>query len=621
MPAPAAILRGIDDKSTRQIPYIQSPLSQHTPLLMLMTKRGPIEPLFLGSDGFDIFYDLDSIQVNSRWYTHQSMLADIAIRVGNSTMVVQRILDENSKTATVCIGADTTGTQVKTITTDNIDEEILSGSIIPIFEIATANPGDWGNYIGVQIYKASDKKQNIMGAQLDAVIYEAVVIVEDESTGSQRVVSNIYGEPTTTFTMKRDSIYNNVDYFFDIVMSNSYIQDIETISRQQYFSLFKLHIETAAELAANPEEYWKEDILTNLRTDGSSVFRMGAPIFARGGDDGFHEYSNSVVENRLDKMRRYEEAVKLWLDSIDDTNLITDMAQFPYSTVWDSGFTKETKLGFLNILQYRKDVSIAMAGTSAHRYYQDENNDTIFDYQGKLTNQETISLSMYYRSIFTGIPEAVAFGTPTVRATLVAQDGINRNSTYRKRQTINNDLFEKVAKYCGNGNGQWNSTYAFDQGDLNVLDNWHDVSMDYLSPPVTDDAWDAGVIYVQNKDIKRKFYPTYQTLYPDDTSVLNNIFTMLACCWIEKQHFKGWTMITGDSKSTNMEIAERLDQFLNTTLMNAFDGRFVTVSKTYYTASDNSTGFSFTTDTTIYSNMSKHTANYKITAYRMSDIL
>lgn len=620
MPAPAAILHGIDDKSTRQIPYVQTPLSQHTPLLMLMLKRGPVEPLFLGTDGFDIFYGLESIEVNSPWHTHQSVLADIALRTGNSTIVVKRIIDEHTKTATVAIGTDAAGKRVKAMEVDKSETAAIAGTFVPVIEFATANPGAWGNHVGIQIFKANNKKQTTVGAQLDAIVYEAVVVVEDERSGQHRTVSNIYGEQSTFFTMKKDSIYNGVNYFFDEVMENSYIEDLEKVTRQQYFSSFKLDVEGASSLATNAATYWKEDILTGLISDGENAFRQGTPIFAKGGHDGFSEYSSSVVENRLDKMRKYEEACGLWLSSIDESNPITDMAQYPYSVIWDSGFTKETKLQFKNVLQYRKDVWTAMATTSVNRYY-DADDSTYFDYQNKLTNQETISLSMYYRSIFTGIPESVAFGTPTVRVTLMGQDGVNRNSLYRKRQTLNVDLFEKVAKYCGSGTGRWNPTHAFDQGDLNVLDNWHDLTMDYLSPAVTDDAWDAGLIYVQNKDTKRKFYPTYQTLYPDDTSVLNNIFTMMACCWIEKQHFKGWTMVTGDSKSTNLEIAEKLDQFLNSSLMNAFDGRFRTVSKTFYSETDIANGFSFSTETTIYSNMSKHTANYKITAHRMSDIL
>lgn len=618
MAAPRAILRGIDDKSTRQVPYEATPLSQHTPLLMLMTKRGPTEPLFLGIDGFDIFYDLDSLGENSIWHTHQSELARIALETANSSIVVKRMIDEYSKTASVCIGKDITTNKIKTMQADEVD--VNATSFIPLMEFTAADQGKWGNYIGIQIFKANDKKQNTLGVTLDAVIYEAVVIQENEFNGQHRIINNLYGETSTFFTMKRDSIANSVDYFFDEIMTNSYIEDIDRVSRRAYFSDFTLHVQETAKLAVDQSTYWKEDLLSDIASDGQNAFRKGLPIFAIGGDDGFHDYSNSIIENRLDKTRKYEEACQTWLSSIDETNPITDMAQFPYSTIWDSGFTRETKKEFINILQHRKDVWIAMAVTSANRYYED-GLDTVFDYQPKLTNQESISLGMYFRSIFSGIPESMAFGTPTVRATLVGQDGVNRNSMYRKRQTVNIDLFRKVAKYCGSGDGRWKSQYAFDQDGLNTLENWHDLSMDYLSPPVTDDAWDAGLIYVQNRDVKRKFFPTYQTIYPDDTSVLNNIFTMMACCWIEKNHFRGWTMVTGDSKSTNLEIAERLDQFLNSSLMNAFDGRFVTESKTYYTETDEANGFSFTTDTTIYSNMTKHTANYKITAHRMSDIL
>ena len=620
MPAPRAILHGIDDKSTRQIPYEPTPLAQHTPLLMLMTKRGPVEPMFLNIDGFDIFYDQDSLGENSVWHTHQSELARIALATGNSSVVIKRIVDEFSKTASVCVGKDPVANRIKAIQVDEVVSPVRLASFVPILEYTIANPGHWGNLVGVQIYKSNDKKQNTLGVMLDAVIYEAVVIEEDEVTGSQRVVTNIYGEPATYFTMKRDNIANGVDYFFDEIMKNSYIEDEDKITRPQLFTSFQLHVDTVASLAVTPATYWKEDLLTNIRSDGTNGFRAGLPIFAQGGDDGFHDYGNSLIENRLDRSHKYEAAVKSWLMTIDETNPITDMAQYPFSTLWDSGFTKETKIEFKNILQYRKDVWIAMAVTSVNRYLQIDD-DAVFDYQPKLTNQESISLGMYYRTVFTGIPEAVSFGTPTVRATLIGQDGVNRNSMYRKRQTLNIDLFEKVAKYCGSGDGKWKSQYAFDQDGLNTINDWHDLSMDYLSPPVTDDAWDAGLIYVQNKDVKRKFYPTYQTLYPDDTSVLNNIFTMMACCWIEKAHFKGWTMVTGDSKSTNLEIAEKLDQYLNSTLQNAFDGRFITVSKTYYTDTDTANGFSFTTDTTIYSNMTKHTANYKITAHRMSDIL
>lgn len=620
MPAPAAILNGIDDKSVRQQPYVQPSLSQHTPLLMLMLKRGSVKPQFIQTDMFGVLYDQTSIEVNSKWHSHQSVLAQIALDTGNANMVIKRIVDENTKTATVCVGTNATGTTVRTVQIDEVEAELQLNDFVPILQFAAADPGAWGNCVGVQIFKAPDKKQNVMGAQLDAVVYEAVVTIEDDRTGKHRVLNNIYGEQSTYFTMKPDSVFNNVNYYFDDIMRKSFIEPEESISRQAYFSDFKLDAIGVSSLAVNPDAYWKEDILTGVASNGHASFRKGVPIFAFGGNDGFSDYSESVIENRLDKMRKYEEACALWLSTIDETNEIVDMAKYPISTLWDSGFTKETKLGFKNLLQYRKDIWLAMATTSVNRYYTED--DTVyFDYQPKLSNQEAVSLSMYYRSVFSGIPESVAYGTPTVRVTLVGQDGVNRNSTYRKRQTVNNDLFEKVCKYCGSGDGRLNPNYAFDQSDLNVLDNWHDLTMDYLSPPVTDQAWDAGLVYVQNKDTRRKFYPTYQTLYPDDTSVLNNIFTMIACCWITKQHFKAWTMVTGDSKSSNLEVAEKLDQFLNTSMMNSFDGRFRTVSTTEYTGTDIANGFSFTTETVIYSNMSKHTASFKIIAHRMSDIL
>lgn len=621
MTAPKAILHGIDDKSTRQLPYAAPVLSQHTPLLMLMTKRGRVEPTFLGVDQFDIRYGSESLEVDQRWHTHQTELMRIAIETANSTVVIKRIIDEDTKTASVCIGKQTSGNTIVTCSVDDLDDMLDANSIMPILQYSCANPGAWGNRIGIQIFKADENKQNTLGVRLDAIVYEAIVIEEDELTGSYRTVNNLYGESSTFFVTKPDAILNNIDYNFAEVMANSYIQDQDKITRVEYFSSFAMYPETLADLAVNPLEYWKEDLITGIRSNGISGFREGLPIFAQGGDDGFHNYSTSIVENRIDRDRKYEDAVRLWLGGIDDTNPVVDIALFPFSTIWDSGFVAEVKKEFKNLLLYRKDIWIAPAVTSVYRYIEETNGDLIFEAQPKLSNQESVSLGGYYRSIFSGIPESTSYGTPTVRATLVGQDGVNRKSTYRKRQTLNVDLFEKVCKYCGSGDSKWKSQYAFDQSGMNTIDDWQDISMDYISPSVTENAWDAGLIYVQSLDVKRKFYPSYQTIYPDDTSVLNNIFAMMACCWIEKNHFKAWTTVTGDSKSTNLEIAEKLDQYLNSRLMNAFDGRFVTVSKTYFTDTDVANGFSFTTETTIYSNVTKRVANYKITAYRMSDFV
>lgn len=621
MTAPQSILHGIDDKSTRQIPYSDSPLSQHTPLLMLMTKRGRVDPCFIGTTEFDKLYSNDSLSVTNKWHSHQSELMRMAIETGNSTVVVKRIIDDDSKSAGVCIGVNKHRMIINVSSIDDID--LLANSDIshPLIEFECSDPGEWGNHVGIQIYRAPDRIQNTMGVGLDSVIYEAVIVIEDEISGNVRILNNVYGESSTLFTTRPNSIYNNVDYYFDDIMKQSYIQDTSRLTRSEYFKYFKLHTETIHSLATKPNEYWKEDVLSLIGTDGTNSFRKGISIFAQSGNDGFVNVSTSIVINMMERNRKYEDAVRLWVSSIDDTNPIADMAQYPISTIWDSGFISETKLALKNFLNYRKDIWIAAAVFSQYKYIQDPDGNYAFVDQDKLGNQETISMGSYYRSVFMGIPESNDYGTPTVRATLVCQDGVNRNSRYRKRQSLNVDLFEKVSRYCGSGTGRWVSKYSFDQDPLNVVSNWQDISMEYISPSVTDNAWDAGLIYVQSRDPTNVFYPSYQTVYPDDTSVLNNIFTMMACCWITKNHHSAWTTVTGDSKSTNLEISERLDQYLNSRLMNSFDGRFITTSVTTYTPSDVANGFSFTTETTIYCNVTKRVANYKITALRMSDLL
>lgn len=617
MSAPKPILKGIDDKSRQLVPYEDLPYAQHTPLLMLMTKRGPVNPILIGIDGFDVFYDLMSLGENSPWHSHQSELARIAIEEANSSIIVKRIVDEYSKTAGVCIGKDPVRQRVKCMELEVHSSPYHPNEFLPILEFEMADPGDWGNYVGMEIYRAPDKIQASIGRALDCVIYEAKVYIEDQQTGSRRLHPNKYGDMSTYFTFKRDSMYNSRDLFFDVVMADAYIEDSPSVTRRQNFSRFKVYTEHLEDVAGK-EDYWKHDILSDIKPYQGSGFKPGLPFFGIGGSDGFPDISDSTIENRLNRQRIYDEQVRNWLNSIDETNEILDMAKYPLSTIWDSGYTKQTKEAINSFLRHRKDIWVAGAVFSQYRYL-DQNGKLYFDYQPELNTPELMSLSLHYRSLFGSIPESANLGTPTVRATLVMQDGINTKSRYQKRQTLNADLFRKICRYCGSASKKWKPDAAFDVEPMNELVGWEGVNGVYLPKSIMEDAWNAGLIYAQNKDDTKQFYPMFQTLYPDDTSVLNSIFTMMACCWIQKLHHRAWTLVSGNTKNTEEELALMMDNYINENLMDAFENRFIVTSKTVVTPADKLLGFSFTTETTIYSTMTKHTATYKLTAHRMSD--
>lgn len=618
MAAPKVTLKGILDKSKKQIPYTERPRSIHTPLFMLMTKRGPVDPVYLDIDGFDIFYSLQSLGKNSPWYSHQSELVEIALNVSNSTIVVKRIIDEFARIASTVISIDTIKQQVVDRTTDNYINNVNVDSCLPIITIEAADPGEWGNYVGIEIFKAPDAQQNTIGIETGCVVYEAVVMVEDETTGQRTPLPNIYGSDTTYFTLKPDSIYNGVNYFFDDVMKDHYIQPLDSLTRQPWFSNFHFHVETAVATSMG-EDYWAYDYLNNVGANSLNIFRRNKSWFCKGGSDGFPNDTGSVIHGRLDKQRRYDDAVRNWLLTVDETNPLSDYAKYPFSTVWDTGFTKETKLVLPNLQRYRKDVWIACSAVSHYRYIDDPvTGDTVFEPAPVLDTPEAISLAAYYKTMLSLNMESIEYGTPFLRGILTMQDGLNKRFG-KKRQSIILAIYEMVCAYCGSSSGKWVHDKSFDSEEYNNLTGWHDVSCTYLPPVPKEQAWDNGVIYAQNKSLESLFFPMFQTVYPNDTSVLNDMFLMMACCHIQHVLYKAWARTTGNTRDDPDEIADYIDDYIDTELNGVFDSRFRIETKTTYNPIDKLNGFSWTTETFIYSNMTRHSATFSIVARRMSD--
>lgn len=616
MSYPKVTLKGLVDESTEELPYSERPRSLHTPLVLIMAKRGPIEPVYLDIDGFDIFYSLQSLGKNSPWYSHQTPLVEVLLEASNSTLIVKRVVDEFAKVASTVIGFEYDNNRFIDKSLDNYINNVDLNGFKPLFTIEADNPGEWGNYAGIEIFKAPENIQQTIGVDTGCVVYEAVIYTEDEKSGQRRPLLNLFGSYSTYFTLKRDSIRNGVDYFFDSIMETSYVEDRLTMTRQAWISKFRFHVENAVDLSGL-DEYWQTDFLNNVPGLNGTGLIKGKQWMLKGGSDGFPNETGSWLDGRLDKQRRYDEAVREWLITLSDNSELGDMAKYPFSTIWDTGFTRETKLAMIHAQKLRRDVWLALSAMSHFRYLE-ENGETYFDYMPELSIQELISLAAYYRTIYSLNQESHEFGTPYVRGVMMLQDGMNRKYG-NKRFSLVLDLAKKIAEYCGSSSGKWNSSKAPDEEINNTLDGWYDVVGSYIPPVPKELAWDTGVIYAQNKNIKQMHYPVFQTLYPHDTSVLNNLFTMMAACHVQYVHHRAWQRVTGDGKHTIDQLAEKVDLFINNELRGVFDGRFIIEVETKQNPDDELNGFSWTTETTIYSIMAKHSASFRIIARRQSD--
>ncbi|MPN24462.1 hypothetical protein SDC9_171861 [bioreactor metagenome] len=174
----------------------------------------------------------------------------------------------------------------------------------------------------------------------------------------------------------------------------------------------------------------------------------------------------------------------------------------------------------------------------------------------------------------------------------------------------------------GAGNGVWRPGLGFDVSPNNqiTLFNSNTVNATFKSAAVRNKDWDNNLVWAQRFDRASLFWPAVQTVYDDDTSVLNGPITMFAAVELTKVCFRVWAELTGRSDLTEEQLIERSDNRILALSNGRFDNRFVIEPNTFFTDDDRQRGYSWQTRVNLYANNMRTVGTYTIVARRMSDL-
>lgn len=620
--SPRAILMGIDDNSTAPLVYEQLNDAQHAPLFLIMTKSGPTDITFVDANRFNALFGLESLNPTSIYHTHQTEGVSTAFRNANASVAVKRIVGPSATNASLDIqvvpfqNSDALSTvRVGTQSEFEAYPEALAGTSLIKFE--SAYVGDDGNNYSVCIVPASDGVQRLKGAQYNGFIYELYIEKMNPITKYKTPIYTQYRDPSLLFTLNADDkLGNSNPYFLPNIVEEMYLN--EDIGESTSISNVEVNLDALYKLHQLVKDknvnHWDYDILTR----GNMTMAKGMGRQLRGGDDGFTETLSGYVSTKVHLLDQYDTAVRNYFESMDSSHEIGDMAKHPISVVYDTGFATKTKLSFRNLLAIREDVAIGLSVFTVADHYKDIDEEDAFQYTGSMSQADAISAAVQLRAAFALLPESDVYGTPAMRAFILMQSGIYAAGGYNRRQSVIIDIIQKLCRYIGSGDKVWKTAYAFDQSPQNQLDGWTNVNYTYRSQPVNDVVWDAGIIWVDNKGTSSLFYPSFQTIYPDDTSIFNNILTMFACCYLNKIARLTWAATTGDSRKSEAEIIESINDIIVREAYGKFDNRYQITAETVFTGPDMTRGYSWSTYIHLYANTTKTVATYKITANRMS---
>lgn len=334
-----------------------------------------------------------------------------------------------------------------------------------------------------------------------------------------------------------------------------------------------------------------------MAAGGTGVVRptQNTVIYASGGSDG--TMSNAAFAASVSaRVAGYA----------DESSYLQDTAKYPESIIYDSGFPLQTKKDLAKFISVRKDTFVVL---STHTVGAPA-----------LSASQRSSLAVALRTALQLFPESEYYGTSCMRGMVVGGSGKMIGSQFNGNLPLTFEIAKKAAAYMGAGNGVWKNANAFDNAPASEVTMFTDVDVTFTPASVRNKDWDNGLVWVENFSRRNLYFPALQTVYDNDTSVLNSFFTAMACVELEKVGDRARRQYSGTSKLTNGQVIERVNQFVIDNTTNRFDGRFVIQPETYFSAADVARGFSWSLRIKIYAPNMKTVQTLTIEAHRIEEL-
>ena len=503
----------------------------------------------------------------------------------------------------------------------------------PIFEFSAADAGEFGNKLAVRLYAGLQTdllpfQSNILNDGKMYPYYFQMFKLVDQLTGKTNAVLNLFGAQYAKFVAKEKGIdpasgavidLNKVvtDQYIDAPIAQStglgqvwtYFDNLETVVDMFYASekiisdphrdsvinntednKYALNILSFVSSNASPYQTLKLVDLT-----GSVRLTKNTNLFLSGSTDG------TISEVLLDSLVNAD--MDNYNNSLHEYN---DLVLHPESMIYDSGFGLATKKNLAKFISRRKDTFV---NWSTYAY----NAPSI-----ALADQYSVAVAL--KTMIELYPESATFGTPVMRGTITGGSGYLINSLYIKRVPLTYEIAYKSARYMGAKNGAWKNGFAFDRAPLSLVTQIKKIDITWVPCSTRNILWSTGLNFVLNYKVNTQFFPAIQTVYENDTSVLNSYFTAVAISYLNKVAHAAWREFSGSVSLTNAQLEEKVNLFVANLVKDKFDNMFVIQPNATVTELDNLRGYSWTLPIKIYANNMKTVMVTYVEAFRMTDL-
>lgn len=538
-----------------------------------------------------------------------------------------------------------------------------NSTIYPIFDLMGGSLGSDANNTGARFWSPVSNvgvgvSKNIV-QKIKCYPYAYSVLRRSTTSSSVSVKASIYNDQSTTFVLKpkaTDPDYDTDLYANDVLVPNYRSKD-DPIVEDVFPDIGAIHVYqdnidtlltmfTTAEMGAAGATTWYTLGLftTNdaavqgtaawhdwLETDTVEQAKYLFNIF------GGHTTANityaavvmdETVDTTIEKIRpssttatwlrnggdgtmtwaKFQEAVKLEIQKYGDVNSnVIDPARNPENCFWDVGYSSDVKEEFVNFLAVRKSIIVGAA--------------TYVFGNAPLTLSQEQSQATSLMNTYNAYPDSEFYGTPCSRVTTFGFSGRVTGSNWKELVPANYDVMMWTCDHLGASNGVPNTvTRPMGSGyPGSAVTTMYDLSGTDIPTNIQERLWSINCNYPLPYDESTYYWPALQTIYPDDTSVMNSFRLSLCLAYAANQQYALQREMSGTESLTQGEYKEQSDAKLNARLTGV-NKIYRMYSDTQFTTQDTQRGFSVTNTVKVGANNQITVMTANIDVYRNSDL-
>jgi len=503
----------------------------------------------------------------------------------------------------------------------------------PIFEFAAKDPGEFGNKLAIRLYSALKSDiipfpSNILSESKAYPYYFQLVKVTDTISGKVQPVLNSFGSQYAKIILKNRGIDPASGAIIDItkIVTDQYINLPESTATglgtvyvyndnlenllQQFYNSEKVITDTHRDSVINNTEnnIHALNIISFTSSNGSPYqsikpvnitnsirLTKNTNVFLSGSSDG--TISNSLLDTLV------SEDLENYNNSLHEYN---DLVLHPESMIYDSGFSLQVKRNMPKFISRRKDTFIMLSTYAWNAPSTD------------LATQFSVATAL--KTMLQLYPESATFGTPVMRGVLFCGSGELIDSLYIDRVPLTYEVAYKSARYMGAKNGKWKNGFIFDKAPGSIITQLKNIDITWVPASTRNTLWSVGINFALNYQIRRQFFPAIQTVYENDTSVLNSYFTAVAISFLNKIAHAAWREFSGTISYTNAQLEEAVNNFVAEQVKDRFDDKFVVIPNCHVTEFDALRGYSWTLQIKLYSPNMKTVMSTYVSAFRTEDL-